>query len=677
MTMGLGLDTGGTYTDAVVMELGSDRILCKAKSPTTREDLSIGIRGAMLNIDDRYLKEIGVVSLSSTLATNSIVEGKGARVGLVCIGMEYDGSFPADVSIMVDGSHDLNGRETCALDENAVAAFLESVRGRVDGIAITGYLSIRNSSHEERVREMAESILGVPAVCGHDLSSGLGFNERTATCVMNARLIPLITELMDSVKDVMAELNISAPLMVVRGDGSMMSESEARRRPVETIMSGPSASMIGAMRMTGVENAIIMDMGGTTTDIGIIRNGRPRLDPEGAIIGGVRTRVKAAKISTSGIGGDSRIFINAAENKVVLGSLRVMPICRASEIWPSVRESIRRLSSETPQAYAMRDKDSVILGSEFFRTLRIPEDASDFSSTELRLLEVLKEQPLTVYQIDEVMHIHPLALRMNHLEALGLIQRIGFTPTDVLHASGEYDEFDRESSEIVAGYLSRGLGMTRGEFIERCKDGIRVKLCTELMKELLSEKGISELGKAGVFLIDRAVSGDGKGDFDCLLHVNESIIGIGAPAPSYIPQVGETFGTDVIIDGDSDVGNAVGAISSCVSESVSVVIRPVSFGMDSGFRCFSGYGTMEYADLDTAVEESERLVRIEAVSKAENNGAEDISVSVERNEREFIYGDTGIKCLMEIELTATAAGRPRPFNGDEYVGTSNISSKEV
>lgn len=156
---------------------------------------------------------------------------------------------------------------------------------------------------------MVSRMLGIPAVCGHDLSSGLGFSERAATCVMNARLIPVIADLMESVKKVMAEYGISAPLMMVRGDGSMMGEAEAKRKPVETVMSGPAASLIGAMRMTGMKDAIVMDMGGTTTDIGILRNGRPRLEPEGATIGGTRTRVMAAEISTSGIGGDSRILV--------------------------------------------------------------------------------------------------------------------------------------------------------------------------------------------------------------------------------------------------------------------------------------------------------------------------------------------------------------------------------
>ena len=253
------------------MDLDSGKIICKAKSLTTREDLSIGIRGSIAGFDADLLKQVGVVSMSSTLATNSVVEGKGCRVGLVCIGSEYNNSVRADFDTVIGGGHDLHGEELNPLDEDAARRFLESLKGKVDGVAITGYLAVRNPSHEKRVKEIAKEILDVPIVCGHELSSGLGFNERTATCVMNAKLIPVIDDLIRSVKAVLSEKGIHAPLMIVKGDGSMMGEAVAKERPVETILCGPAASLIGAMYLTGQKDAIVMDMGGTTTDIGILR----------------------------------------------------------------------------------------------------------------------------------------------------------------------------------------------------------------------------------------------------------------------------------------------------------------------------------------------------------------------------------------------------------------------
>lgn len=662
MRVGLGLDTGGTFTDAVIMDLDGTEVLCKAKAPTTREDLCIGIREAIGKMDPGLLKQVGVVSLSSTLATNSIVEGKGARVALVCMGGDYESSYPADFRIRVAGAHDIRGDETEPLDEATVEGFLESMRGRIDSVAIAGYLSVRNPEHEDRVRGMVERILGIPAVCGHDLSSGLGFSERAVTCIMNARLLPVIDDLIRSMKTVLAEYSIHAPLMMVRGDGSMMSEAEARRKPVETIMSGPAASLIGAMCLTGVRDAIVMDMGGTTTDIGIIRNGRPRLEPEGATIGGTRTRVMAAEISTSGIGGDSRIYV--VNGDAGLAPLRVVPICFAVRKWPSLRESISKLEGESPRTGIAQDENSVVLASEFFRTLRMPPDQRDYSQTELDLLRTLDGDPIDLNEAAQRMCVHPFTLNVRRLEGLGFIQRVGFTPTDVLHANGDYREYDWEASADVASYLARGTGMDTDAFIARCKELIRAKLCTELMQELMSEEcGSSKLGSAGTDLLSKAISGD-AGEYSCSIRVSKPIIGIGAPVSSYIPWVGETFGTQVMINRDSDVGNAVGAISSSVSETVVVTIRPSAIGADKGFLEFSRLGRFEFETLDEALVHAETTAREEVSRAVLEGGAEDVTVTCDRRDREFRYGDSGLNCLMEVELTVTAAGRPRPFSSE-------------
>ena len=228
--------------------------------------------------------------------------------------------------------------------------------------------------------------MDVPIICGSELSSGLGFNERTSTAIMNARLIPIIADLIQSVKKVMSNMNIKAPLMIVRGDGSMMGEDIARNRPVETILSGPAASLMGSMAMTGLRDAIIMDMGGTTTDIGVLRNGRPRLNPEGATIGGKQTRVMAADIATSGIGGDSRIFINGRD--IIQSSTRVIPVSFAAQRWPTVKEAISQLKDVKHHRIAESiGLDNVVLDCEFFRTLKIPDESASISSNDRMLLE--------------------------------------------------------------------------------------------------------------------------------------------------------------------------------------------------------------------------------------------------------------------------------------------------
>lgn len=664
MSTGLGIDSGGTYTDAVVVDLDKGTVLGKAKSPTTREDLSIGIRGAIEGLDQKLLEDIGVVSLSSTLATNSVVEGKGARVALVCIGGDYNDSCPADFSIRISGGHDLHGNETAPLDEKAAEEFLTSLKGRIDGVAIAGFLAVRNPDHENRIRDMAERLLGIPAVCGHDLSSGLGFSERAATCVINARLIPLIGDLIRSVKGVMEEHGMHAPLMIVKGDGSMMGEAEARRRPVETVLSGPAASMIGAMRLTGLKDAIVMDIGGTTTDIGILRDGKPRLEPEGATIGGIRTRVMAAQISTSGIGGDSRILILGHD--VALSPLRVVPLCFAAMKWPSVRERLEDLRDKAPVMYAMQDEHNVVIGNEFFRLLHRPEDARDYSPSDIRLMETLTDEPMTLEDAAKIVGVHPFTFNVRRLESLGLIQRIGFTPTDVMHASGQYCEFDAEASRIAAAYLAKGARTDTETFLGICKEKIREKLCVELMKELASEEtGTMSFGGAGEDLLMKAVTGKAGRDYSCSIHVTKPIIGIGAPVEAYIPWVGEVFGTDVVIDSDSDVGNAIGAVSSTISESISILIRPVAMGSEDAFQAFSKMGRFDFKSIDEAIDASVKEASALVSAKVAESGGEDVTVSTERVDREFTYGDSGERCLMETEVTVTAAGRPRPFKVEQ------------
>lgn len=575
MKIGLGMDTGGTYTDAVIMDLDTGKVLDKAKSMTTREDLCIGIRGAIEGIGEEYLRDVTVVALSSTLATNSVVEGKGCRVGLVCIGGDYNRAVNADYSVRVAGGHDYHGDPNEPLDVDAVRGFLESVRGRIDGLAVSGYLSIRNPEHEDAVREMAKDILGVPVVCGHELSSSLGFSERTTTCIMNSRLIPVMDGLIRSVEAVLGEKGVHAPLMIFRGDGTMMSGAVARERPVETILSGPAASLMGAMHMTGIRDAVVMDMGGTTTDIGVLRDGRPSLDSEGAVIGGKRTRVMAAQIATSGIGGDSRIVVN--QGRIVLTSLRVMPLCVAARRWPHVAESLSSVYANLPTRY-MRpvNVENKVFRTEFLRTIGRPRDPSMVTEADNELLELASSRPYTVSGAAMELRRDEYEFNIPSLESYGFIQRIGLTPTDILHADGTYTEFDADASKAGVAYMAALAGMSPEAFIAKARDAIRNKLALELAKVVLTEdSGELDLGKTGMDMVMKSITGTPGKDFHCTLTLDKPIIGIGAPSGVYIRWMAGVFGTDVIIDGDSDVGNAVGAITSSVSESIDILIRPM------------------------------------------------------------------------------------------------------
>ena len=662
---GLGFDTGGTYTDAVIIDLSSNKIVCSAKSLTTRNDLSLGIAGAISTFDRNLMKDVRMVSLSSTLATNSIVEGKGCRVGLIAAGREFDHSIPVDEYICISGGHDLSGKEKDTLDEQSARDFMRSVKGKIDGLAITCYLSVRNPSHENRLAEIAKEELDIPIVCGHQLSSSLGFNERTVTCVMNARLIPIIKDLMTSVKKVMKEVGIDAPLMIVKGDGSIMGEAVALERPIETILSGPAASLIGAKTLTGAKDAIVMDMGGTTTDVGILRNGTPRLEKEGAVIGGRRTRVLAAEIATSGIGGDSRILVNGGQ--LSLASLRVVPLCIAASKYPCLLEKLKKVAN-MPARFTpgCLDEKKVMQEIEYFIKLKDIEGIY-LTEDDNRFLAAIEKEPKSLTEAGDELGIHPYSININKMEEVGMIQRIGLTPTDILHGEGTYVEFNREASLYGIRHQAGKMKLSDEEFIKLAKQAVIDKIAKELLKKLMFEEtGQMYTDKIGNDLMDKAITGKMGLDFGCRIKLNKPIIGIGAPVSAYFPQVAEKFDTKLLLSEYSHVGNAVGAITGNIVESIDIVIKPKKGeGGSDDPRCtiFASFGTFEYDSYKAALafaEEKARDIMSEAAVKA---GADKIEIKTDLQEKKFGFDETyGGSVLIEAKLTVTAVGKPKEFS---------------
>ena len=289
----LGIDTGGTYTDAVLWSEtdgpqqgpNKGKVLAKAKALTTRHDLAVGISGAV----DAVLEKAGtdpaaikLVSMSTTLATNALVEGQGGRVALVMIGfseadLARDGlktALGTDPVVFCPGGHDVHGN-AAKLDLSGLEAILPELGASVSGFAVCAYFATRNPAHEIAARELIREKTGLPVTASHELSAKLGGPRRALTTLLNARLISMIDRLVAATEGFLEQRSIAAPLMVVRGDGALVSAAFARQRPIETILSGPAASLVGARHMTGLDNAVVSDIGGTTTDVAVLtRAGR-------------------------------------------------------------------------------------------------------------------------------------------------------------------------------------------------------------------------------------------------------------------------------------------------------------------------------------------------------------------------------------------------------------------
>src|ERR1700728_1809226 len=341
----LGLDTGGTFTDAVLLA-GGQRVVASAKSLTTPWDLAIGIGHAMRAVLGRlpaaaHRSNVSLVSVSTTLATNAVVENRFSPGCTLLIGFDDAMVERSGIGrhggplVRVAGGHGATGEEWAPLDENAVKAAVDEFDARVEAYAIAASFSVRNPAHYSRARQLIRGRSHRPVTCAHELSSKLDAPRRALTAVLNARLTPQIRHLIEALSRVLVEESIDAPLMIVKGDGSLMRAEVALEYPVETILSGPAASVVGAGFLTGIGDFVVSDMGGTTTDIAVVSNGRPAIRAEGALVGGWRTMVEAVDVRTCGLGGDSEVCFDR-QIRLRVGPRKAMPLCLLAQRFPGV-----------------------------------------------------------------------------------------------------------------------------------------------------------------------------------------------------------------------------------------------------------------------------------------------------------------------------------------------------
>lgn len=648
MVLGLGIDTGGTYTDSVVIDTDTKEIVCRSKALTTRDDLIKGIVASLKGLSKT--DGISIVSLSSTLATNSIVEGKSCRVGLIVLGKKFGHTVNVANYAYIDAQLDLKGRTVKKLDMDEAKAAVESMRGKVDVLAIVGYMSVRNPSHEETVRNLADKMLGIPVVCAHELTSKLGFEQRANTAIINAGLIPTIIDLIKAVTKALEDLGIEAPLMIVKGDGSIMNAATAIRRPIETIMSGPASSLTSAMVHTGIQDALISDIGGTTTDLGIIHGGFVRTLDTGALVGGHRTRVRAADVSTYGMGGDSRISVE--KGKIVLSTIRIIPVCIAASRWPEVKQWIAGLES-------LKDSPSDTVADCEFYTRASNMEMSYLTESDKRFLKLIEQRPYAVREASEATEIPYDRFCLKDLESEGYVTRIGVTPTDILAAEGTYKEYDTEASRKAVELLAKKAEMDVGTFIAKTKEAIVHKICRCIMDHIIrAETGKDELSKSDEAMIEEVLCQ--RKEYDVGFRLKMPIVGIGAPVGAWLPKVAETLNTELILPENYDVGNAIGAISSSVTEVVELSVRAAfqDFSDDPECTVYNGEEAFDFSDKDEALEFAvEEATRI-ATARAIESGAAEVSIEKKIDQMLIDVEGNGKKVFRGATVIVRASGKP-------------------
>ena len=641
--LGLGIDTGGTFTDAAIVDITEQKVVSKCKSPTTHHNLIIGLQKAVdeaIEISRVPPSRLNMVSVSTTLATNAMLEGKGGDVGLIGIGWrpQSDWVLGAKRQAFIEGGHDSNGRPVTCLSAEAVGSAIDNVSMDVDALAISGLFSVINPSHENEVKRLAVKRTGLPVVVGHDLTGELGIMERTITAVLNARLIPAIAEFLTSVVSSMRERGADCPIMVVKGNGSLMRVELARERPIETILSGPAASAVGGMFLADRKECVVVDMGGTSTDIALLQNGLPGVSESGTTIGGWRTRVQTANIRTCAMGGDSEIYADLY--KLNIGPERVIPLCMAALDHPGLTDIMRR--------------------TENYRFFKVNKDVvNGLSSNEREVYDCLRANgPLTIYDLRS--NLVDLPLIDDNIRSLicrNLVVRLGFTPTDLLHVLGKYSRGDAVASHLALGMIADSLAMSKQNMADHIMNSIVARISEEVLNAVLFRNARSGEGTEELRRVMGLMTGAERDRFvEVKPSLDRPIIGVGAPAKTFIPLVGSRLGTTAVVPDDHDVGNAVGAITGKICESARVSIMP----MNDRFHIDSSLGVpISHLEMEDALKSAEKIVTEIVAQKAKASGANGkVRTIIKIDEVKTLVGYPAKESIVCVNVSATGLADP-------------------
>ncbi len=635
MQYSMGIDAGGTYTDAVIIRDSDGEIMCSKKALTTYPDLLEGIRNAIDGLDQTYLTDVKMVSLSTTLSTNTILEDTGYSVALIVVG---DYAIPKEHSIenyvVLKGGHGPNGEEREALDIESARQFILENKDKVSAFAISSYFSIRNAEHELKIKEMVKELTGLPVVCGHELSQDLGAYNRGVTAYLNAQLIPITDHFIDTIVREMKRRKIKARLLMLKCDGSVVGIEEAKEKPIESIFSGPAASLVGAAYLTKAKTCAVIDVGGTSTDVSMINNELPQLCDEGATVGGWQTKVKAIRMETSAMGGDSHIWI---KNQIAnIGPRRVVPLCVASTRYPVLLDKLKMI--RVPSKMLLNEN---IQPTKFFvRTGKEPENLGE---KEQEIYNRIAYEPISINEIfiDKL----PSSIFLDLLIQKRLIQGIGFTPTDALHVLGEYTQWNSKASSMAATTLARMTHRTKMEFCQHIKEEVGKNMAIYLMSYLMKDIRPEDI---------RNIL---EGDYHTRLKLDIPVVLLGGPVQAYADDVRALLDADIHLPEHAEVGNAVGALVGKGIKRIEILIKNVRSRTKANITMFAPGIKQVFLTHPEALENADRLGRKMVLNYMKEAGLDAGDVKIEVTKKDIVmHGDT---LPLETKLVFVGIGTPK------------------
>jgi N-methylhydantoinase A/oxoprolinase/acetone carboxylase beta subunit len=661
----IGIDTGGTYTDAVIIDAKSHEVIATAKALTTRGNLEIGVANALKAVIAESAQrlnssQIALVSLSTTLATNALVEGMGSSVAAILIGFSDDmvkrsklhEAIPSAKIIRIAGGHEYDGSETCALDEASLKEQILALNDSIEAFSVSANYSIRNSNHEQRAKQIIRQLTGSPVTASSELSDGLNGPLRALTATFNVRIVSLIFNLVESVRSAMQEQNIDAPLMIVKGDGSIASADSIVDKPIETILSGPAASVIGANYISGLNNFIISDVGGTTTDVAIVRNGWPTLNEKGAMAGGYRTLVRAIDMQTIGLGGDSEVDINF-KGIVSLKANRVVPLSLVCTRFPQV---ISQLKTSLGEGMGLAAAIRFIFLAEGIDQKNLP---SSLSSEDIELIYRIGDEP-KLY--DKMAARAADRSRLARLLARGIVQVSGLTPSDAAHALGLQSQWSTEAAGLACLMLGRSFGLISWkddnleseiqQFARRIFDTMVAKSSYLIINQLSGFDFTMDNP-----LVQAVINGENQlNDLSIQFTSSIPIVAVGGPAQVFYADVGKRLNSDCMIPNNAEVANAIGAAIGQIKIRTVIEITTTESG---GYHLHHTDKPIFFSASNDALEQARTLASAYVTEKAKlmGGGSVEVDIQVKRVDlpnmdldRSLIAATVVAECLSRAQI---------------------------
>jgi N-methylhydantoinase A len=499
----LGIDVGGTHTDAVLLE--NFKVKKKTKVPTNQLHLVsslIGVMDAILRDEDPARLER--VVFSTTISTNAIVQGKTDRVGMIVA--SGPGLAPDDVRVnedtrFVSGYMSNRGIEAAPVKKGEIADAVSDLKAAGIGhLGVVGKFSTRNPAHENEIDALTRSDFRHVSL-GHRMSGNLNFRRRIATTYLNASIYELYNRFVAEILDFAQHTGLAAPIYILKADGGTIEIRQSADQPVQTILSGPAASILGIMSLADCSgsDAIAMDMGGTTTDIALLADGVPLLEPLGVTIEGHRTLIRGLKTRSIGLGGDSRVRVD--KGGLCIGPRREGPAAAFGGPYPTPTDAMIVLGlTEIGDRAKAESAVAEIAGK---MNLSVPEAArlifektcQGVASAVTTMIEEINNKPVyTIHELLEEKKLRPSRLFLVGGPAAAVAPRLGeilgcefVIPQDAEVANAFGAALARTTAEITL------LAETERGNLTIAEEGLQMKIPNHFTRKDILKIGMEKL----------------------------------------------------------------------------------------------------------------------------------------------------------------------------------------